>query len=321
MAFLNSLSCLQITANTGIGACPIDPKNITGVILAPKGFTLDATSASTLQTALEAAALSVTKSTRILPIYSLGEPKDSSEDVTIQSFNTGQKAVVREGYQDWTFQIIESGGIDLLKKLRTLNVVNTAYDFFFVDSQNLLIGTIDPNSATNIKAIPSDGGYFYAHPWKMNDGSKVAAYMIQFVFKPIYINEQLAYAQTNFSLQDNVKGLQDVTLNSPSTNATSGSYNLTATVVNGQINMHDAYGTILAAPGLWTAINTATGLAITILTVTSNAVFNGWVIALDKTSPNYPTSGTVTFSLGAPATLSASSVLNYESNIVRITFN
>lgn len=322
MAFLNAIQCASISANTGIGSCPFDPSNIIGAILCPKNTSLSATTQSALQTALEAAAQSASPLTRILPIYAFAEPKDSSEDITVQNFSSGEKKVVREGYIDWEFQFL-AGGLDLSNKIRLLN--QGAFDFYFVDSNNVLLGTTDPASGTNIKAIPATGGFVRANPWKMNDGSKVTAYTIRFVFQPKWINENVKYAPVGFDMPSNVQGLQDVVLSSPAANATTGSFDLQATVANGQIDMYAEYSTLLASASLWVATNTATGASITISSVTATSSFtaspanDGWVIALATTAPPYPASGTVTFSLASPSVLAAAGILNYVSNTVAIT--
>jgi len=321
MAIGNAIQCASISANTGIGQCWFDPKNIIGAILCPRNTSLPL---ATLPAALEAAALSSSTLTRILPIYGLGNPQDSSEGLVVEAFSTGQEEVVREGYTKWQFQLIGAGGLDLSIKLRKLNGV--PMDFYFIDSNNIIIGTQDSaNPGTYIKAIPSTGGYQWTDPWKMNDGSKVAQYNIKFVFQPGFINENLVYAATGINMQSVVLGLQDVVLSSPAANATSGSFNISATVVNGQVDMYANYATDLASASLWVATNTATGANITIDSVTATSSFtaapssDGWVIALATTAPPYPASGTVTFSLASPSVLSTAGVLNFVSNTVAVT--
>jgi len=135
----------------------------------------------------------------------------------------------------------------------------------------------------------------------------------------------LVYAATGINMQSVVLGLQDVVLSSPAANATSGSFNISATVVNGQVDMYANYATDLASASLWVATNTATGANITIDSVTATSSFtaapssDGWVIALATTAPPYPASGTVTFSLASPSVLSTAGVLNFVSNTVAVT--
>lgn len=320
MSSLNSFSCLNINSNTGVGSCPVNPRKIIGVILTPKGFSADTSTLANFKTALVNAALNATKSGRIYPIYDLREPQESGGDPVKQTFNTGQVAIVRDNFLVWMYDFI-AGGIELLVKLRALNAATTSHDFYFIDDQNFVLGVAD---ATNdkLKAIPSDGGYFYAHAWKQNDGSKVTKYTIECSFDPKYVNELLGYVKADFDVQTTVYGLQDVVLTSPSANVTAGSYNVTATIVNGSINMGDSYSSELATIGNWKATNTQTGATIAVLTAVYNAL--GYtVVGLGTTDANYPaTAGDkVTLSFQPPATLATNSLEGFESNSVDIVHN
>lgn len=319
MSALNQFSCLDIDINTGIGACPVNFKNIIGVILTPKGFSVSTEDLATFKAALIAAAQNVSKAARIYPLYDFRPLADNSEAPTIQTFSTGQKIVVREGLQDWTFQFI-AGGIDLLKKLRLLNAASTSKDFLFIDAENTVMGVADTKNDA-LKAIPSDSGFFWAHPWKQNDGSKVAEYSLQFCFLPKYINEMVGYVKANFDLPSTVFGLQDVVLTNPSANVTSGSYNIAATIANGGENLADKYEADLVDPAVWVATNAVTRAAITISSVTYNAA-GYFVLALSVADPDYPdTPGKILFSLAAPAVLATNGIEGYESNKVSVTSN
>lgn len=308
MATLNSLDCLTTAGNTGVGSCYFDPKNIIGAILAPKGYEIDVT---TLQATLIAATHNAAPGSRLYPIYDFENTTDNSEDKTVQTMNTGAKQVVREGFNDWKFQYV-SGGLSLLKQLRLFN--GGSWDFFFIDSQNNIIGIMG-SASDKLKAIPSTGGFFWAGPWKLNDGTKVTEYMLQFVFNVTYLNDFYAFVKADFDVPSTVYGLQDVVV-SGDANVTSGSYNLTLLTSATQTNLGDVYPVELAAGGLWTAKKTSNGNTITILSVTYNATTKYFVVALDKTDPDYPTPGVgvyVTINLAAPAVLQAAGVDGYES--------
>ncbi|WP_315823006.1 hypothetical protein [Paraflavitalea speifideaquila] len=321
MSALNQFSCLTISANTGIGACPVNFKNIVGAILTPKGFKATTASLAAFKTALINAAQAAQKSSRLYPVYDFRPLADNSEAPVIQTFPTGQKVVVREGVSDWTFQFI-AGGIDLLKRLRLLNAASTSYDFYFVDSQNFILGVSDEENDA-LMAIPSDGGFFWAHPWKSNDGSKVAEYSLQFTFLPKYINELLGYVKADFDVQSTVFGLKDVVLSSPSVNVTSGSYNVAVKLKDGGEDMGGRYETELETIANWAPKNKATGGAIT---VTSSTYVPGtpgyFTLALSTADPDYPDiPGNITFGLAAPLVLAANGLEGFESNTVDIASN
>ena len=308
---LNQLNCLQTAGNTGVGSCFLDFKNIIGAILTPKGWEVDVTA---LQTNLLAATHHVNKAQRIYPIYGFESTTDSSEQKTIQTLGNGAKHVVREGYNDWTFEYV-SGGLSLLSKLRLFN--GSAFDFLFIDADMKILG-IQGSTATKLKAIPSNGGFFWANPWKLNDASKITQYMVQFVFPIRYVNDPglVSFINAGFDLPSTINGLQDVNLSGVA-DATSGSYDITALTAATQTNLGDVYDVTLASAALWVANNTATGLPILINSVAYNATAKTYVLALSKVDANYPTGAgaTITFSLAAPATLQGAGVDGYETAV------
>lgn len=307
MATLNQLSSLVNTGNTGVGSVSFDPKNIVGAILCPKGYEVDVTA---LQANLIAGTHNAIKAQRLYPVYDFENTTDSSEQKVEQTMNNGSVHVVREGLMKWAFEFF-AGGLSLLSRLRLFN--GSAWDFLFIDANMTIIG-IQGSTPNKLKAIPSTNGRFWAPPLKINDGSKITSYMVEFAFQQRYISDLnlVAFVAAGFDIPTVVFGLQDVNLTGVA-DATSGSYDITAVTAAAQTNMGDIYPTALAVGSLWTAINTATGLSIPILSVTFNPVAKTYVIALDKTSLNYPSSGTVTINLAAPSVLQAAAVDGYES--------
>ncbi|MFL5807938.1 MAG: hypothetical protein ACJ749_00375 [Flavisolibacter sp.] len=310
MATLNKLSDLSTIGNTGVGGLFFDPKIIVGAFLCPKGFELDI---SSIQANLVAATHNSTKRSRIYPIYDFLSPKDATEDKIMQQFNTGAKKPVREGYNDWSFQFVQ-GGVDLLQSLRNFN--GSLWDFIFVDSLNRLIG-ITGSSATKLRAVPSDGGFFWANPWKSNDGTKVTEYMVQFVFNVKYLNSQLAFAEAGFDVQTTINGLQDVNITAVD-GGTPGTYKISAKTKVG-LNLADLYPTILAggsAPAKWTAKNATSGADCTITSIAIGTDTNGdacFVFVMLTSDTDYSGATNIKFDLTSPATLQAAGVDGYES--------
>lgn len=320
MSALNAFSCLEVNINTGIGACQVNFKNIIGLILTPKNFSVTTASLANFRTALVNAAQAAAKSARIYPVYDLRPLADNSEEVVIQTFSTGQRQPVRDGMLDWKFQFV-AGGIDLLKKLRLVNQASSAFDFLFVDANNTVIGVADEEN-DKLKAISSNDGFFWAHPWKANDGSKVAEYGIQVSFHPRYVNEFVGFVKADFDVPTTVFGLQDVLLTSPSPNETEGSYNIAVAIANGKQNMADRYETELKTVGNWVAENKETGGSVTVSSVVYNAAGGFFVVSLDTNDADYPeATKKIVFSLAAPATLAANGLEGFESNSVEIESN
>lgn len=305
MATLNTINCLQDVGNTGFGSCVLDFKNIVGAIRLPKGLEIDITA---LRTNLIAAAQNSNKALRALPFYNFLQTTDGTEDIVVQSFGTGAKKVVREGFNDWKFQYVD-GGLTLHKQLRMLNNVDA--DFLFIDADNKIM-CMAGSSATKIQGIPVTGGFFHAHPWKLNDGSKVAEYTLQFTMPVKYTNDLVNFVEADFDIPSTVLGLQDVNVTGAA-GSTAGKYQMSLETASVGTNMGDLYPTELAAAGLWTAKNTATDAAITISAVSYNATTKKFVLTLTTTAPPYPASGTVTINLAAPSVLAAAGVDGFES--------
>ena len=123
----------------------------------------------------------------------------------------------------------------------------------------------------------------------LHDGTKVAGYITNMVFKPSYINENIGFQDgENSTFWDSLSGLQDVTLAE-----TTGS----------------------AVPVV--KVTATTGAAIIITSV----VISGTVatVNIDNTDLNYPTSGgSIKLSLAAASVLYAAGVEYFESNTLTI---
>lgn len=320
MATLNALQSASRFGNTGIIAPFTDIKNIIGAIIVPKGTTF---AVSSIQSVLSAGCLNSNPLARFYPVFDFEATKDGSEAKTVQTLATGAKHVVKEGYNDHSFQFV-NGGKDLQANLRQFN--GSAWDFFYVDggeygvaNSQKLIG-IAGATAGYIQAIPTDGGFIWTDNFVLNDATKIAEYMIGFVFKQKYLNDLMAFVQLPFDAPTTLYGLTSINV-AGVTDTTSGSYDLTLTTKTGT-NLGDLYATAMAAAGNFTANNTATGLAIAITGVTYNATTKAFVVALNKSDANYPTSGTITFGLASPTTLNTAGVLGVEgANTVAITKN
>ena len=314
--------------NSKASAIYFDVKNIIGAILAPKGFQIanaDLATVAAVIAALQSGINNASKSARLFPIFGFEQISDNSEDIQVQTTSIGSRHVVREGYNDWKYEFF-TGGLSLLASLRKFNKQSTGHDFFFIDADGRLIGmkATDSSGNTILQAIPCDGGFFWAHPFKMNDGSKLAQYMLQFVFAPKYVNELVNYVDLSaYDLPTTLIGQEDVNLSGVA-NATSGSYDVVPQTPTG-IYLAANYPTSLALAAAWSAVNPA-GAVIPVLSATVGTDGKTVTVALDKTSPNYPaTAGfKVSINLVAPAALAAlaTPMIGFESTgVVSIVKN
>lgn len=327
---LSELQCLDNAQNTGTDACAFDPKMLVQIILTPKKYQVARAVLQTgdagVLTALQDDCNNDSKSLRLYPINGIENITDSSEALVVQTLGYGAKHVVRDGMQDWTLQFV-NGGLSLLKKLRSF--VGATHDFFLVDSNNVVIGTkgTDATGADCLQAISLDSGFFYAQPWKASDGSKVSEYAVRLSFAPKYINDFVEFYAfgAGYDLPSLLVGLETVVLTSPGANATSGSYNVIGLTQDSKTNILSLYPTQLLVANLWKATNDA-GLVIAISGITTNpnlggAGIAGFVVALTKTDPNYPTSGDVHLTFVGPTELTAADIEGIESTSVSIAKN
>ena len=311
MATLNTLQCQTGAVNTNMGACFFDPKNFVSSFLCPAGYVIPAASlASGLQAQLTSDSYNDNKALRIYPVPNFFDFKDASEKAVEEKFGYGQVQTVRDGVYDWQFRF-RLGGLNLSNALRSFN--GYSYSFLFVDSKNQLVGTyaVDNTGAPSIGAIsPVE---FYQDPFVPNDGKKTAEYWAKYRFLPKYINELVSYVtDASFDIASTIKGLTTVNLTG-ATQTVALTYNVTPKAFPAGTNLAQLYGTILNSGSLWTATNTATGLPITISSVTLDSNGTSFDILL-TTGTNYPAiGGAVSFNLVGPTELATALVKGYES--------
>lgn len=252
---LNYFPCALLGANTGVGSCYLDIKNVVGAIVVPSGTQF--TAANTLTpaafiTALAAATVAV-KASRAYPIHAFGEIKDGSEAAVSEKLGYGVELIVRDGTYKWAFRILK-GGFCLSKALRQFNSMNV--DVFFVDATGLIFGqrVVSSTGTVSFGGVPQY--QIYQEPFKLNDGSKNTIYMQNFSF-PGNSFDNLGAVQLQESDFENVLGLQNITF----TSATRSTNVSTVKGVAGCIgaDLGATFGSGLAVAALWTYQDAVTG--------------------------------------------------------------
>lgn len=315
MATINAIQCGTDAKNTGVCDCFLDPKLITGAILIPKTRVLTQAEITAIQATLEDG-VADTKANRFFPIQNFVAVTDSSEDPTNQTFGYGSIEPVKEGNYNLVFQF-RKGGVNLSNALRSFNGLTSKYSVLFIENQNILIGTSkkDIAGADGLAGIPLL--VLYTFPWKVNDGSNLASYRIQFGFLPQYVNESIAFAKIDTSdyLLTELAGLEDVKLTIVSATQSSDVVVVTATTDCGSTNFYDLYADELVNEEAWDCKD-AQGNSIAV-TVTKNAAAKGWNVTYDT---DEIVLGDV-ISLSAPTVLAAApvSVSGYESDTAIVT--
>ncbi len=307
MGAINTLACATGGGNTGVGNCFGDPKNITGFILTPVGYTITDAAVATaggLQQFLELATLQP-KGSRIYPLNGFVGITDNSEDATTETYGYGGLDYVREGFNNWLLRFTK-GGVCLNAQLRKYN--NQSVGLLFIDSAGIIWGE---KVSTGLKAI--DAEKVFTPTWKVNTGVATTVYNTRVVFDATAMNDAPGFITTS-DLGYNVRslmGLQNVAVTKVSRVAGVITARLFAGC--GGTNLFDDYSTELANAALWVAKNAATGNQISITSVAADANSSGFVVTLNTSDTDYTTGG-IMLSLAAPLALDAAGVTGYESN-------
>lgn len=301
---LNTTECLSRESNTGYGACPLTPGAIRGAFRVPKNrrFTpLETQSAETLYQAL-LAGISAAPALRIYPMGKTFNFTGNTEDVTIQTGTSGEKAIVREGDYDWTIQFRE-GGLCLLKALRKLN--GGTHYFIFFDTEGVVYGQTIGNDLAGIPVL------FYAAPFTPNDGSNIAVFASRFIFSAFYLNDNVGFVPANRGQLESLTGLQNIILKLQAPRA-AGVIQIKTLAGCSGYDLTQDYSVELAAAALYTVTRVETGNPVTVTSVAYNAGIKGFTITLDVTDPDYLANGTYIVALAGAVQLAAAGIDGYD---------
>lgn len=320
MEGINKLFCGGDVKNTGVCECYFDPQLITGALLVPLKTVLSKTQLSdaNIQSTLEALAYADLKSSRIFPAGEFVAITNNSESPTRQTFGYGPIRTVREGNYDWTLQFYK-GGVSLSNALRSFNGLIGKYGVIFIESQNHLIGTSRKmvNGQFGMAPIPLED--LYTLPWGPSDGSNVANYQMQFTFKPIYINENIAFKKvdTTAYLLSELKGFEDMALEILDV----AGNQLTVGIASGcgSSDLAETYATELANKNAWVAKD-ADGSNQPITSVTAVPNVNGQAaFTVQLTTGVWEDGDTIT--LVKPSILSGTyGITGYEAGTATVDF-
>lgn len=312
---LNFFPCALLGANTGVGSCYLDIKNVVGAIVVPSGTQFSAANTATAAAFITAlgVATSAPKASRAYPIHAFGEIKDGSESAVSEKLGYGVELIVRDGTYKWGFRILK-GGFCLSKALRQFNSMNV--DVFFVDASGLIFGQriVSSTGVVSFGGVPQY--QIYQEPFKINDGSKNTIYMQQFSF-PGNAFDNLGGVQLQESDFENILGLQNITLTSATRTTNVSTVKGVAGCVGADLGT--TLGSSLAVANLWTVQDSVTGAffdpSTGITSVTYNASINSYIITVSVSDPAYHAGNPVNISLAAASVLDAAS-LHYESNTI-----
>jgi hypothetical protein len=278
--------------NTGNSSYAVVPRLIVGAILTSKNKKFTEADMLDFQKTLQDACLASGQD-RIYPMFRFKEIADGSGDVTKNTSGYGVNEIVREGKYDWTFTFSQSTGLYNLQQLRMLN--GGQYRAFFIDDNGNIIGTQD--DAGNFMGAALE--YFYAKPWKVNEGTKPAVVAAEFAHSNMKdLNDNVAIYTPTFDVEDTVKGLLNLQLHSILVAA--GKVTIGIRTEGDKVDVYPQYSTELAVVTLWKVLNVTTGLSVVPTTVAVNSAKSGWDVSLPA--------GTYQIGLASPAALSTALV-------------
>lgn len=306
MANLNRTICVTGGANTGVGECPLIPKNIIGMFIVPNNLELTPAQIATLQTTLQGLAANDVPANRIYPVHNFVGLTDNTGELVTETLGYGGIAPITEGKYDWTFRI-SRGGICLQKALRKFN--NKSVRVLFYDASYVLYGTM---KGANLMGIPLE--MFYALPWTLSDGSgTTAGFNVRVVFDPIYFNDNLGYVETSEEgfLLSEIEGIKEINLVEIAPSAKPVMV-IQALAGCGGENLFSLYSTELSEVALWDVTNATTGATIAITSVAANAGAEAFTVTIPATVDP------VNVKLAPISELEAAGIEGYESKTIRI---
>lgn len=314
MSVKNFLNCSgQLAANTGFGLCVNDIKFIKGIFFVPTGTLLTTASIAALKTALAAIIKNDSPNARAYPLHKIVTPTDNSEDIQIQTFADGSKAVSRDVVYDWTFQFTD-GAFCLSYALQQANGLNM--DFFLYDAGAKLIGTQPADGSDNLMSI--NPSLQWTIPWKLPTGTEVTVYATRVSFDSYQVNKSIAFVDFTkdggLAYLKSLKGLQNILLTKISRAV--AVLKIGAYTSCGTVDLSQVYTTELAVASLWRAY-AVNGNSLTITSVAYDANVKGFTVTIDTSDPDYVAGDPITVGLGPVSVLTTGGVVGFEGiNVV-----
>ena len=247
MSIINQYHCAALFGNTGVGPCSLIPKEIKGMFIVPRDFVITQANADNLQEYLEEAAIEDLPSQRIYPVHNFVGITDDSEEPVRETLGYGGNATLRQGNYSWTLRFLD-GGLCLLIQLQRFNQQPVAVLWY--DADGIIFGRRTSAGLAGVPVID-----FNANKWTPSDGSVVAGFTVTVEFDSRHLNQDLAFLKDDTVDLSDIRGLQSVALNPLSATATD--ITVQALAGCGGDNLYDLYSAQLAAPNMWTAIDTS----------------------------------------------------------------
>ena len=295
------------TFNSGAPLCDVIRKQPKALILLDNGVDFTPTDMATIASMVAAIKTKTraVRGARAYPIKDLTNYEDASKEPTRGTVGNLSLTdiIITTGIPAFKFQHRKG---DLYHN-QLAAAENANLKLMILDSAYVLYGTV--TSSGNMTGYSLSE--FYAELAKFATASEPSKYPFSVTLASLTeYKENLAFVQMDSTVL-NISGNVDVALAVVTQVANVANVSI---IGRGGKYLGDLYPVEIAAVGAWTCLNTQTGAAVTITSVTYNSTTKNYVFTVDSTAYTALTSGQkFTFNLAAPSVLSALGVDGYES--------
>lgn len=310
------IDCVTVTAATGVGVCPYNPKNIGGVIFVPAGTTITPTQVTAMQATLTAAIANNTATLRWLPVGRFEDVEDLGTDAVTTESGYGDEKYVRNGKYRWKF-MYSNGALDLHAELSKMNGKQDQYDVILIDHTNNAF-ILTASGATNYKGFSL--GMLFAPNIKINTGGADTVYSLNIgLDDSTQLNEnwRVISMPKTIPIIDTFLGLRPTRLEVV-TELVGSTKTVIVRVWSGSQNLYDYYATELATAAIWYITRNATGIATIASAVTAVPATKSFSI-VSSTMAATTAGDECTVKLGTVSALTSAGVLRHANSEIGTT--
>ena len=272
-AILNNPGCASFGGNTGIGNCDFNLKDIQGIIVVDKAFTLLAATlvdVPTLEAALKVS-VNAAGTLRIFPITGFDDPEVKSTEIGRSESAFGRSSLTRRGKYNLVSRLAQ-GGQCFFNELRKFNGDNSKRVYLWT-SDNYLVGT--KSGTADMKGASVD--FIHTHDSTLPDGKDISKTMLEIQFSDNReLNEDIAYVKMSDSMNDIVKGVINVEVSKLSQGAATATMQVFTKC--DKTNLYDSFSALLASAAAWNI--TKAGVAVVPVSVAAVPATKSWIITL-----------------------------------------
>lgn len=314
--------------NTGKTANPLFAGLVVSGILVPYNWTFAvavtdsfATILANLETALAAALLHITPTSRAFYVGPFDAFNDKSEATTYQTLGYGKKVKTQRQIISKEYQVVD-GGVEYWRALQSFTGKIDQYKWLEIDNQGVIYGTqtLDPTTlaVTGMQGIQLSS--LEPQDRKQANKSTIEEHMLMLSFQNSgEVNESLYSIQTGIELDGFVNDLaiQDVTWTATGL-MIAKVVSFMVTAGDGSINLGTALPLLLVTGNI-TLTNVETGsTAITITSLSINPTTGLATLTLSGAGAGWVPGNHMTIKLKDVTTLSTAGFKYYESNAASV---